>query len=309
VANFNCTYVPFHLNSSTPELQVPPGFDGTVTSFSVNAGSTGGKVELRVLRPEGGGQFKGAGTSPAETITNTGGQTFNISLPVKAGDVLGLDNASSAVLFDNTDATYFTQYYQPMNADGTPGLPDNTTAAPNNQANQTRLLLSAVVQSSGTTTSTGTSSGTSTGTTSTSTPTGPAPAIASPTQSHRTWREGNELPVIARKRPPVGTTFSFKLNEKAQVVFTFTQQLPGRRVKGKCVAPTRHNRHNRKCTRNLVRGTLSFVGHAGTNKVFFEGRLSNGRRLKPASYTLAIIATNSARQSSNRASLRFTIVR
>src|SRR5947209_9531726 len=80
-ASINCTYLPY-LNG-TPALQVP--LDGTVTSFSVNAGSTGGKVELRVLRPAGGGGFKGAGTSPAETITNTGGQTFNLSspLPVK----------------------------------------------------------------------------------------------------------------------------------------------------------------------------------------------------------------------------------
>ena len=46
VASINCTYVPFS-NVSVPELQVP--FDGTVTSFSVNAGSSGGAVQLRVL--------------------------------------------------------------------------------------------------------------------------------------------------------------------------------------------------------------------------------------------------------------------
>src|SRR5436190_16109920 len=96
VASINCTYVPF-TNVSVPELQVP--FDGTVTSFSVTAGSSGGAVQLRVLRPAGGGQFTGAGTSPSQTLA-TGTNTFAVSLPVRAGDVLGLDNASSALMFD-----------------------------------------------------------------------------------------------------------------------------------------------------------------------------------------------------------------
>ncbi|HEY6398842.1 MAG TPA: hypothetical protein VIX82_15440, partial [Solirubrobacteraceae bacterium] len=46
VAGINCTYVPF-VGVSNPGLQVP--FDGTVTSFSVNAGSSGNTVRLRVL--------------------------------------------------------------------------------------------------------------------------------------------------------------------------------------------------------------------------------------------------------------------
>src|SRR5947209_7147501 len=102
VAGFNCTYVPLHPNSSNPDLQVP--FDGTVTSFSVNTGSATGTVELRVLRPAAGSQYTGAGTSVPETLAVTGVNTFNVSLPVKAGEVLGLDNATSAVLFDTTDA-------------------------------------------------------------------------------------------------------------------------------------------------------------------------------------------------------------
>ena len=60
VASINCTYIPF-TGVSNPELQVP--FDGTVTSFSLNAGSASGKVKLRVLRPAPGGQFTGVSTS------------------------------------------------------------------------------------------------------------------------------------------------------------------------------------------------------------------------------------------------------
>ncbi|HUE26204.1 MAG TPA: hypothetical protein VMP89_05475 [Solirubrobacteraceae bacterium] len=88
VASINCTYVPFS-SAADPELDVP--FDGTVTSFSVNSGSATGAVELRVLRPAANGRFTGAGTSPAESLAG-GAQTFTVSLPVKAGDVLALDN-------------------------------------------------------------------------------------------------------------------------------------------------------------------------------------------------------------------------
>jgi hypothetical protein len=50
------------------------------------------------------------------------------------------------------------------------------------------------------------------------------------------WRAGTKLAAITKKRLPVGPTFSFTLNERAQVSFAFTQKLPGRKVKGNCVA-------------------------------------------------------------------------
>lgn len=136
-SGIRCTYVPFS-SVSNPGLQVP--FDGTVTSFSVNSGSSGNLVELRVLSPASGGQYTGAGTSPAETL-NGGLSTFTASLPVKAGDVLGLDNDSSALMFDNSSTTALTAYYMPALADGQTGAPTN------NQMGY-RLLLSAVVTES-----------------------------------------------------------------------------------------------------------------------------------------------------------------
>jgi hypothetical protein len=287
VAGVNCTYVPFS-GAAAPELQVP--FDGTVTSFSVNAGSTGGTVELRVLRPAGGGQFTGAGTSPTETLSNTGVNTFTVSLPVKAGDVLGLDNSTSALMFDTNTATAITAYYQPSLADG-------STAAPNVNRSGYRLLLSATVQENSTTT---------TSTTTTSTP----PVVSSAHQSHRTWREGSRLAAFSRKRrPPVGTTFSFVLNEPAKVSFTFVSELKGRRVDGKCKAQSKTNRSKPACRRSVPRGTLSFSGHAGVNQVKFQGRLAAAKKLAPGSYTALITATNAALQRSNTAALSFTIVK
>ncbi len=55
-ARIDCTYAPFS-GDVPPELQVT--FDGTVTSFSLIAGSAGGQVRLRVLRPAIGGGSPG----------------------------------------------------------------------------------------------------------------------------------------------------------------------------------------------------------------------------------------------------------
>jgi hypothetical protein len=137
-----------------------------------------------------------------------------------------------------------------------------------------------------------------------------APSIESAAQSAAIWREGNGLAQFARKRtPPIGTTFTFKLNEPATARFDFTQRIGGRRVGRKCVAQAKRNRNKRRCARTVIAGTLSFTAHAGTNKVRFQGRLSATRRLKRGRYTLIITAVNSASARSAPVSLSFTIVR
>jgi hypothetical protein len=137
------------------------------------------------------------------------------------------------------------------------------------------------------------------------------PVITDAAQSHRRWREGTRLASISRshKRHPLGTVFSFTLNEQASVSFAFTQQMGGRKVNGKCVARTRKNHRKHACKRTVTRGTLSVAGHAGKNKVAFQGRISHAARLKPGSYTLVITATNVAGQRSASKQLSFTILR
>jgi hypothetical protein len=93
------------------------------------------------------------------------------------------------------------------------------------------------------------------------------------------------------------------------VSFAFTQRLAGRKVNGKCVAQTNKNRRKRFCKRTVTRGTLSFTGHAGTNKVSFQGRISRIKKLTPGTYTLVIIATTATGQRSQPKSLSFTIVK
>ena len=138
----------------------------------------------------------------------------------------------------------------------------------------------------------------------------PVPTVANAAQSNSTWSEGNKLATFSRKKkPPVGTTFSFILNEQARVSFAFTQQVGGRKVKGKCVAQTKKNRHKPSCKRTVTRGTLSFTGHGGRNKVSFQGRISASKKLPLGRYKLVIFATNAAGQRSSPKSLSFTIVK
>ena len=263
----NCTYVPFQ-NLGAAALVVPA--DGTLTSFSVRSGSATGSVALRVLRPAGGGAFTGAGTSPAKPLSGSL-DTFAVNLPVKAGDVLGLDNSSSALLFDNTDS-------QPIAGYELPALADGSTSVPNRSAGGLRLLLSAVEQPSGTTTTTSSSTTTTVTTTRTVTAGGRAPSLSSVKQSAATWRESGK---VLRHHPPVGTTFSFRVSAPATVTITF---FAGNRARGRLVVHPR----------------------AGVTRVAFRG---GSPRLRSGSYVAVFLASDSAGRASAPAALTFTIVK
>ena len=108
------------------------------------------------------------------------------------------------------------------------------------------------------------------------------------------------------RKPPVGTTFGFKLSEAATVKFAFAHTVAGRKVGKRCVKQTKHNTKQRRCPLSVSAGTLTFTGHAGANRVKFAGRISNRVKLKPGSYTLAISATASKKTSTTH-KLTFTI--
>ncbi len=209
-------------------------------------------------------------------------------------------------MFDITSGTPITAYYE------APPLADGSTAAPNHQETGYRLLLSARVLESTSQTSTPTTTTTTTATTGSQLPTSAPPAVTDAAQSHSTWRDGNQLAQISRskhkKKSPVGTTFSFVLNEQASVSFGFTHRANGRKAGNKCVARTKSNSHRKVCRRTVMAGTLTFAGHTGTNGVLFQGRISRSKKLKPGRYMLAIIATNAAGEKSTPQTLSFTIV-
>jgi hypothetical protein len=137
------------------------------------------------------------------------------------------------------------------------------------------------------------------------------PEVTHARQSHSTWREvskhASQHKHKKKKAPPIGTIFSFTLNEQASVRFSVTQTVGGRRVKGRCVANTKRNHAKHACKRSVTRGTLTFTGQIGANKAPFRGRIFKSK-LKPGRYTLVILATVSGR-SSAPVKLSFTIVK
>jgi hypothetical protein len=136
------------------------------------------------------------------------------------------------------------------------------------------------------------------------------PTISGLAQSAPRWREGTTLASVSRAvaRPPRGTTFRLSLNQPATLKLSFTRLIAGRRVGGRCVAQTSHNRHRHACNRTSAAGELLLAGaHQGINRVRFEGRLSAARKLKPGRYSMTVTAAAGGLASAAR-SLTFTIV-
>ncbi len=89
----------------------------------------------------------------------------------------------------------------------------------------------------------------------------------------------------------------------------FTHTASGRIQARRCAAPNRANRRRHACRRTVTDGALTFNGHAGTNRVHFEGLLSASRRLRPGRYSVAVTASNDNARPSLTRTLSFAIVR
>ena len=137
------------------------------------------------------------------------------------------------------------------------------------------------------------------------------PALTGFAQTHTTWRAGKAAAVFAKatKRAPLGTQFSFTLNETATVSLVFTQSATGRKAGSRCVAVTTKNRKAKSCKRTLALGTLTHPGHSGKNTAAFQAPVSSAKTLKAGRYTVTATATNAAGQRSKPSSLSFTIVK
>jgi hypothetical protein len=137
----------------------------------------------------------------------------------------------------------------------------------------------------------------------------PVPEIMALRQSAATWRERKRLAQISatRRRPPVGSVFTFSLSTPATVSFTFTRKLSGRIAAGGCVAQRPQNASHRRCVRAVTARRLSFAGHSATNRVIFEGRITPAKKLKPDRCTPTVNATDSAGAAEPQR-LSFTIV-
>jgi hypothetical protein len=119
------------------------------------------------------------------------------------------------------------------------------------------------------------------------------PTLTHVSEAHKKWREGRKPALLARagkrkpKRPPLGTSFSFTLNETARVTLAFTQTKGSRKA----------------------HGTLTYTARTGRHKLSFDGRIAS-KKLPLGAYTLRLTATDTTTGKRSRTTtLRFTIVK
>jgi hypothetical protein len=92
----SCTYFTGDATTGAPVAVAP--FDGVIVRWRAKAGSAATDVRLRTLQSAGGGMYVGVGASEVRDL-QTGTGTFATRIPVKSGDILGLDDESGAKLF------------------------------------------------------------------------------------------------------------------------------------------------------------------------------------------------------------------
>jgi Ca2+-binding RTX toxin-like protein len=130
-ANHNdpgCNATPCTVTNLALGADLAPGgltspVNGTVTSWRFLSGSNGNTVNLRVLRPVSGVTFTGAGTSaPATSVGGLNGP-FATSLPIRAGDHIGLNASTGAIIMSDAVGGTQVHWSMPQLADGasTPG--------------------------------------------------------------------------------------------------------------------------------------------------------------------------------------------
>jgi hypothetical protein len=115
------------LNTALPEkgANLVSPVSGAIVRWRMQ-GAKGGPFFLRVLHPNGTGAYTASGTSGAVTPTDAGLQTFTANLPVKAGDLIGIDptNATDEIgVVDVPGASFASIFPSPSDGATVPARP------------------------------------------------------------------------------------------------------------------------------------------------------------------------------------------
>jgi hypothetical protein len=103
-----------------------------------------------------------------------------------------------------------------------------------------------------------------------------------------------------------GGHLRFTLSEAARVTITISQERTGRRVDGRCRAPSRRTRGARRCTRQVLVGRVRRDARAGANAVRFSGRVVP-HRLRPGRFRVVAVARDAAGNVSRPDRARFRL--
>lgn len=128
-------------NTSLPEkgASLASPATGTIVRWRMQ-GAEGGPYYLRVLRPNGKGAYEAAGTSGPATPVGSGLQTFTSHIPIRAGDLIGIDptHATDGIGIAEVPGASFAYVFPPPF--------DGATVAPSGTGAGAELELSAEVQ-------------------------------------------------------------------------------------------------------------------------------------------------------------------
>jgi hypothetical protein len=113
--------------------------NGVVVRWLIQ-GAKGGPFSLRILRPNGKGAFEAVGTSLPQSPADPGLQRYPTVLPVKAGDLIGVDPTNP------TDELGYTEAAGASLAYLFPTPPEGATVAPSGTLAGKQLALQAEIQ-------------------------------------------------------------------------------------------------------------------------------------------------------------------
>jgi hypothetical protein len=134
----DCTTTNLTLPADVAPNGLTSPINGVVTSWRFKSGSNGNTVALRVLRPNAGVSFTGAGTSSSVTSASGINGPFLTSLAIRAGDHVGLDRSNGAIVLSTDVGGTQLFWTMPTLADGS--TRDGTVAATQ------EVLVQAVVE-------------------------------------------------------------------------------------------------------------------------------------------------------------------
>jgi hypothetical protein len=92
-ASFTANGVLTNLALGEPGATAASPVTGAVVRWRI-LGATGGPFKLRILRPSAGGTYTLVGTSTPGIPNGLGIQTFSSSVPIQAGDLIGVENSN-----------------------------------------------------------------------------------------------------------------------------------------------------------------------------------------------------------------------